>query len=146
MASALSSAIGFSTPLGALATGALFDLATPAPGTNNSVRYYIADMNNSQLFLSGAPQFNIYHEGSGSGAFSRFTDADMMQGMYGLCLYNPNLHERIRVMAKVSAIVETKTYKKVPYERIKSVPQYVTLHKKRMVVNERRIMVMNGTE
>ncbi len=145
MKGAANLALGISSPLGAFATGALVDLATPAPGTTNSVNYYVTDVNNTNLFMSGY-QFRSFYAGSGSGACTKFTSDVMTNGKFCLCLHNPNLHERIKVTAKVSAIVETKTYQNVAYERVKSVPQYVTLHKKRLVVKTRQIMVMNGME
>ncbi len=145
MANAAIKTLGITSPLGAFATGAMVELATPAPGTTGSVNYYITDVNNSYLFMNGQ-QFRSFYTGSGTGACTKFTSYEMTNGKFCLCLYNPSLHNRVKVSAKVSAIVEIKTYQNVAYERVKSVPQYTTLHKKRMVVKSKQIMIMNGKD
>ena len=65
----------------------------------------------------------------------------MCQGSYYICLKNENIHDRIDVTVKAIAIIEVKDYEDVVYDRVKVTPRYVTLNKRRMVVNTRDIRV-----
>ena len=133
----------YTSPLGAFAAGAMVDMIIPAAGQRTTVKYSITDVHNAHLFMNGS-SYRTIHQGSGSGGHQRFTSIEMTNGKYALCLYNPNTAKSIRVMAKGIALVEVKTYQFVEYERVKSVPMYVRLNKKRMVVNSRQIMMLNG--
>ena len=78
--------------------------------------------------------------GDGPGAAGKFVDENT-QGTYYLCLYNDNIHDRIRVTIKVSALVETITYKDVDYQQTKIVPKYVKVPKVRIKISSRQIKV-----
>jgi len=97
----------FTTPLGALAVGAVSDLMIPSVGED--VYYAIADQANKDLFLSDN-QYKIYDEGKGVAGFRKFTDQSMCQGTYFVLLSNDNVMQGIDATVKVIAIIETNIY------------------------------------
>lgn len=133
------------SPLGGYLTGLVVDLAVPSEKQGNSVKYYITDAYNGDLFYKGLG-FTYDYCGSGSGAKSKISNRRFSKDMLCMCLENPNLHYRINVTVKASAIVEVKSYKNVTYNKTKNIPIYVTLNKKRMVLSKRKVMVMNDSE
>lgn len=130
--------------LGAYAAGAAVDFVFPATGSNNVVHFYITDVNNSKAFKNGE-EFQSFYSGKGTGVCVRFTDNMFFEkSTYSLCFRNPNLHDRIRVVANVTAFIEENTYKNVDYERVRQVPQYVTLHKNKYKIKTTKEIRMNG--
>lgn len=130
--------------LGAYAAGAAVDFAFPATGSNNVVNFYITDEYNSKAFKNGE-EFQSFYSGKGTGQCVRFTDnLFLKKGTYSLCFRNPNLHDRIRVVSNVTALIEENTYQNVDYERVRQVPQYVTLHKNKYKIKTTKVVRMNG--
>jgi hypothetical protein len=111
----------FTTPLGALAVGAVTDLMIPKVGED--VYYAIADQTNKDLFLSGY-QYKIYDQGKGVAGFRKFTNAGMCQGTYFVLLSNDNVIQGIDVTVKVIAIVETTIYEDQQYTKTNVTPRY----------------------
>ena len=70
-----------------------------------------------------------------------FYDKNYLQGTYYLKLRNENVSDRIRVSVGAVAYLEVQYYEPITEERLKITPRYVTLHKKRMVVNTSQIRV-----
>jgi hypothetical protein len=111
----------FTTPLGALAIGAVTDLMIPKMGED--VGYAITDQQNKDLFLGGY-QYRLFDQGKGIAGFKRFTEPALCQGTYYMCMYNDNLLQAIDVNVKVVAIVEIKTYMDVPYIDVAIKPRH----------------------
>lgn len=128
----------FTSPLGALAVGAVTDLMIPTIGED--VTYSITNAANKDLFMANL-QYTLYDKGKGVAGFRKFTDKNLCQGTYFVCLYNDNTIQEIDATVKVIAIIETKTYEDKEYDRMKTTPKYVTLNKRRMVVNTSQIRV-----
>lgn len=128
----------FTSPLGALAVGAVADLMIPTMGED--VSYSISDAANKDLFMANL-QYTVYDKGKGVAGYRKFTDKNLLQGTYFVCLYNDNDFQGIDATVKVIAIVETKLYEDKEYDRMKITPKYVTLNKRRMVVNTTQIRI-----
>lgn len=135
---AVTSAVGIVSPIGALAAGVVMDLGTPKSGDN--VLYAIVDPQNAELFMHGQG-YRAYQKGNGTGGSGRFTNENMCQGNWCICLYNDNEHNRINVTVKVCAIVETTTYKDVVYDREKVTPKYVKVNRAKAKITPKRVMV-----
>ncbi len=103
----------FLTPLGALAVGALTDLAMPKLGED--VYYALTTESNRNLFLNNQA-FRAYDSGKGVAGYKKILEPELCQGAYFLCLSNDNDWQGIDVMIKVIAIVETTRFKDEPYE------------------------------
>lgn len=115
------SASYFTTPLGALAVGAITDLMIPKIGED--VYYAIADQTNKDLFLSGY-QYKIYDQGKGVAGYRKFSDPSVCQGTYFVLLSNDNLMLGIDATVKVIAIIETNTYEDHQYTDTNITPRY----------------------
>ncbi|NJL77245.1 MAG: hypothetical protein HC892_21730 [Saprospiraceae bacterium] len=100
------------TPLGAIAVGAVTNLALPTMGED--VQYGLVDEANKNLFHSGY-EYRGFDFGKGVAGYKRFTDTNLLQGKYFVVLYNDNFMQGIDVNVKVSAIIEHKKYKDEPY-------------------------------
>lgn len=111
----------FTTPLGALAIGAVADLAVPKIG--EVVLYSIADMANKNLFLAGQP-YRVYDQGKGVAGYRKFADRGLSQGTFAVCMANDNMIQGIDVAVKVVAIVETKYFEDQPYTEQIVTPRY----------------------
>lgn len=118
---AKSAATYFTTPLGALAIGAVTDLILPKIGED--VYYAIADQTGSDLFLSGY-QYKVYDEGKGVAGFRKFTNENMCQGTYFVLLSNDNVMQGIDATVKVIAIVETNFYEDQQYTEMNTKARY----------------------
>ncbi len=138
-----------------LAIGTIKHLAIPSEEAYNQVKYYITDWQegkewydngkNEKSFVNIKPNIHPLYEGKGSGLSIRFIDKKMTKGgSYALCLENPNKHDHIRVFANITILIEENTYKNVDYERVRQVPQYVTLHKNKYKINTTKEIRMNG--
>lgn len=132
---------GITTPIGAFALGAVVDMIIPN-SQQNVITYAVANKHNANMFRNGLPYVSFY-EGSGAGVKIKFSGRNMPVGDLCLCLQNEKLHNRIQYKIMASAIIETKIYQDVTYERVKTVPKYVTLKKIRTKVQTKEIMVMN---
>lgn len=128
----------FTSPLGALAIGAVSDLMIPTIGED--VSYSITDIANRDLFMANL-QYKMFDIGKGFAGYRKFTDKNLCQGTYFVCLFNDNVFQGIDATVKVIAIVETKTYEDKEYDRMKVTPKHVTFNKRRMVVNTTQIRV-----
>lgn len=128
-----------------LAIGVVKYLAIPPVDAYNQVKYYITNGYDAKTFKEGQTSFHSLYEGKGSGLCTRFTNREMTRGgEYALCLENPNNHDPIRVFANISILIEENTYKNVDYERVRQVPQYVTLHKNKYKIKTTQVVRMNG--
>ncbi|MHB1279197.1 MAG: hypothetical protein ACYC1Q_12470 [Bacteroidia bacterium] len=103
----------FLTPLGALAVGAITDLALPKLGED--VYYALTDETNRVQFHNGQ-QFRMYDEGKGVAGYKKIVEPGLCQGAYFLCLSNDNDWQGIDVNIKVIAIIETTLYRDEPYQ------------------------------
>lgn len=127
--------VGIASPLAALALGVGVDLIIPDENSVDNVEYAIFNSpNNKDLFMNGQ-SYRAYQRGFGTGGYGRIDEPKLCQDKKYICLYNDNMHQRIRVSVKVSAIVETKTYKVNRYERYDVRPRYVPVNRTKKVVN-----------
>ena len=130
-------------PIGSFIAGGVTSLLIPNAGKADNVRWSIVQYGYEvNSFMKGGPicPSSCLKNGDGPGAAGRFIDNNT-QGTYYLCLYNDNIHDRIRVTIKVSALVETITYKDVDYPRTRIVPQYVKVQKVRRNITSRQVRV-----
>lgn len=97
----------YTTPLGALAIGAITDLAIPKVGED--VFYAVTDQQNKDLFMGGY-QYRLVDQGKGVAGYKKFTHPGLCQGTYFICLSNDNVMQGVDADIKVVAIVEANTY------------------------------------
>nr|WP_321237558.1 hypothetical protein [uncultured Psychroserpens sp.] len=129
--------IYYRTPLAGLAVGAISDFFIPQTGEDVAY-YFIRDFQNTQKFMSGQ-QFYLMDQGKGKAAYGR--NDKLKQGSFYIGLANDNEFRGIDVDVKVLAVKEIKIYENITYDREKEQPQYVTLNKTRMHINETKIRV-----
>lgn len=110
----------FTTPLGALAIGLVTDLMIPKLGED--VYYAVVDRQNRDFFLVGN-QYRLWDEGTGVAGYKKFTNPNLCQGTYFICLSNDNLTLGIDVNVKAIAIVETSYYEDKPYTEMNVSPR-----------------------
>ncbi|MGL5891133.1 MAG: hypothetical protein ACRC3B_14685, partial [Bacteroidia bacterium] len=111
----------YTTPLGALAVGAITELMIPNLGED--VSYSIADEYNRDLFHKDL-EYRVWDSGKGVAGYRKFTDQGLMQGTYFVLLSNDNNFQGIDANVKVSAIVETKYFEDKAYNEVKLTPRY----------------------
>lgn len=126
------------TPLGAYAFGAISDLVLPTG--SDAVFAALTDLNNKFLFQNKL-NFSPFYYSKSVASTKKFTDSDMCQGTYYLCLRNDNSTFKIYVTVNVVAILEINKYQDKIYDRISITPRYITLNKRRMVINSHQIRV-----
>lgn len=139
MKRAASSIGGLFSPLAGLAAGLVTDLAIPSSNTDNVIYYITNNENDKNVFLHGG-YFSYIRSGNGPGAYGKFLDKNLRGGFY-ICLYNDNMHQRIRVTVKVSAFVETTSYQMREYPRTKITPQKITLTKTKRNINSHQVRI-----
>lgn len=127
----------FKSPLAGLAVGKISEFFIPQTGEDVGY-YFINDQQNLQLFMNGQ-QFYTFDKGKGKGAYGR--NDQKKSGSFYIGLDNDNKFHGIDVDVKVLAVKEIKLFENKTYDREKQEPQYVTLHKTRMTVNESQIRV-----
>ena len=130
-------------PMGSFIAGGVTSLFIPNAEKADNVKWSIVqNKQDVNAFMNGGPicPSSCLKNGDGPGAAGKFVDENT-QGTYYLCLYNDNIHDRIRVTIKVSALVETITYKDVDYQQTKIVPKYVKVPKVRIKISSRQIKV-----
>lgn len=133
-------------PLYGYAAGLVAELAIPDQNNvkNKLVEYFVMTPKEADLFVKGQPS-KYLHKGSGSAGYARFTNKDLTEnGKLCLSFFNPNPSSRIYITVKAVAIIEENIYKNVTSEKVKQIPQYTTLQKKKIVVQSKQEMKMNG--
>jgi len=128
------SAIGALTGYGALASLAVTGIsmfATPTVGDN--VQYKFITVQNGVN--------NTFDFGNGIAASGRNTN--LLQGGFTIQLFNDNFRDGIDVTVKLACVQISKTWEDKQYKEQVVKPRYVTLNKKKMVVNTSKIRV-NG--
>jgi len=125
------------SPLGALAVGAIMEIATPKTG--ESIVYAVLDQPNSELYMKGE-KFEKIQGGNGPGGYGKFIDKSLCQGKWYICMYNEYMH-KINVTVKVCAIVETTTYKDTMCDKEKITPKYQTVNKRTAKITPMRVRV-----
>lgn len=124
MQSAVKGAAGiFLTPLGALAAGLLADLTLPSSGLGEDVKYGVVTQENKDLWRNGY-EYRGYDFGKGVAGFKKFTDPGLCQGTFHIIMENDNYMTGIDANVKVSALVETKTFKDEDYIHLDIKPRY----------------------
>lgn len=126
------SAIGALTGYGALASLAVTGVSmftTPSVGDN--VQYKFITVQNGVN--------NTFDFGNGISASGRNTN--LLQGGFTIQLFNDNFRDGIDVTVKLACVQIRKTWEDKQYTEQVVKPRYVTLNKKRMVVNTRKIRV-----
>ncbi|MGH1388304.1 hypothetical protein [Kordia sp.] len=127
----------YMTPLGALAVGKITNMILPNIG--DDVQYYfILDYENAQKFYNDH-EFYQFDMGKGRAAFGRHDQ--FPKGSFYIGLSNDNLTRGINVNVKVIAVKQVKIFEDVIYNREREEPQYITLHKTRMKINETSIRI-----
>jgi len=121
-----------------IAIGAISYLAIPSKGQN--VYYYFVSTVNDAMYFKNGLIFNAFDKGECSSA-SCGRNTINTQGSFYICLYNDNTTKSINVTVRVTAISLIKSYQDVSYDRVKSVPRYVKLYKKKMNVKSSKIKV-----
>lgn len=111
----------YTSPLGALAVGAVLDLATPSLGED--VYYALSDERNKNLLLAGG-KFLQFDQGKGPAGYRKFSDKGMCQGTYFITLINDNVMQGINATVKVVAIIETKHLADKTYTEQKITPRF----------------------
>jgi len=66
----------------------------------------------------------IYDNGKGIAGYRKFTVPKLLRGSYFICLHNDNLVQGINASIKVSAIIETTTYRDKTYTEQLINPRY----------------------
>lgn len=126
-------------------TDAAVDAAIPTDPAADAVRYAILKPSDKVYFsrTKGSVNHTSYSLDYGYGvkATKRFYDANQVQGTYFLMLRNENISDRIRVSIGAMAELEVQYFEPITEERVKITPRYVTLQKKRMVVNSTQVRV-----
>jgi hypothetical protein len=126
------SVIGELTGYGALASLAVTGVsmfATPSVGDN--VRYKFITVQNGVN--------NIFDYGNGIAASGRHTN--LLQGGFTIQLFNDNFRDGIDVTVNLVCVQVRKTWEDKQHTEQVVKPRYVTLNKKRMVVNTSKIRV-----
>ena len=112
------------SPIGGLIAGGVTSLAIPdASSVDNVIWSIVRNGQEVQAFMNGGAicSSSCLRYGDGPGASGSFVDGNK-QGRYYICLYNDNIHDRLRVTVKASALMETTTYQDVDYQRTKITP------------------------
>jgi hypothetical protein len=126
------------TPLGALAVGAVTELMVPSLGED--VYYCIVDQTNKDLFFAGQ-EFRLYDKGKGVAGYQKFTNANMLQGTWHLCMKNDNYMQGVDAAVKVIAIIETRIYEDKEYIELVVTPRYEKKIFRDPVINTQRVPV-----
>lgn len=129
-----------SNPLVKLAVGLVADLIIPDGNRIDPVTYAITNEGNRKAFMEDK-NYKSFDQGFGKGAYKRFSEPEMCQGTYYLCLKNENLHRSVDVTVKAVAVVKEEHFKDREHEKTKTTPRYISIDKKRMVVTPRQIRV-----
>lgn len=111
----------YTTPLGALAVGAITGLLIPTSG--DDVYYALTDQSNKDLFMANQV-YSVWDKGSGMGGYKQLVDPSRCKGTYFITLYNDNYKDPIDVTIKVTAIVETTVYEDKQYTEQLVHPRY----------------------
>ncbi|WP_394970379.1 hypothetical protein [uncultured Croceitalea sp.] len=127
----------YQTPLAGIAVGEISSLITPQTGEDVNY-YFIPDYQNAQLFYN-KQQFLQFDNGKGRAAYGR--NDRLIKGTFYIGLLNDNEWRGIEVDIKVMAVKQVKIYENVIYKRERQEPQYVTLNKTRMNIDETKIRV-----
>ncbi|WP_428740167.1 hypothetical protein [Tenacibaculum sp.] len=122
----------YKTPLAGLAVGAISELIIPQTGEDVEY-YFINDFQNVENFLN-KEQFYLFDQGKGRAAYGR--NDKIKQGTFFIGLSNDNPLRGIEVDVKVLALKEIKIYENNTYNKEKEEPQFVTLNKTKMNINE----------
>jgi hypothetical protein len=128
----------FTSPLGALAIGAIADLAVPHLGED--VAYCVTDQMNRDLFLA-RKAYRIYDEGKGVAGFRKFTQEAFCRGTWFICLSNDNTMQGIDATIKVVTIIETNYYEDRVYREQKITPRYEKKIHREPVISLERVPV-----
>ena len=129
--------IYYQSPLAGVAVGAITNLMIPTTGQDIQY-YFIDDYNNVTQFLN-QQNFLQFDQGKGIAAFGR--SERTKNSTFYIGLYNDNRRLGLDVDVKVLVVKEIKLFENVTYNREKEEPQYVTLNKTRMDINETQIRV-----
>lgn len=129
---------------GAFVAGYVTELIIPEDDSNKTMDYYVMTPTNFNNFKNGL-HCEYLHKASGLSGYHRFVSPEMTKnGNLCLVLYNANTFNKVNVNLKVGAIIEENTYQNVDYERVRQVPQYVTLHKNKYKIKTTKEIRMNG--
>lgn len=127
----------YTSPLGAYAVGAISDLIVA--NTGNDIEYFfVNDYQNVEQFMN-YQQFSLFDKGKVINSYGKKDRPN--NGTFYLCLLNDNNYTPVEVDVKVVAVKEIKIFENITYNREKEEPQYVTLDKTRMNINETRVRV-----
>lgn len=127
----------YQTPLAGIAVGTITELIVPQTGED--VQYYfIPDFQNAHLFMN-KQQFMQFDMGKGRAAYGR--NDRLKQGTFYIGLANDNLTQGIEVDIKILVVKEIKIFENIIYNKEKEEPQYITLDKTRININETQIRV-----
>ncbi|MBO6881876.1 hypothetical protein [Winogradskyella sp.] len=127
----------YTTPLGAYAVGAIADLVVANTGSDIEY-FFVNDYQNAEQFMN-YQQFSLFDKGKVINSYGKKDRPN--SGTFYLCLLNDSQIFSVEVDVKIVAIKETKVYENITYDREKEEPQYVTLDKTRMNINETKIRV-----
>jgi len=131
----------FTTPLGALAIGAVADLMIPKLGED--VYYAVTDAENKNLFMGGY-EYRLYDSGKGVAGFRKFTDKGMCQGTWFICMSNDNNFQGIDATVRVAAIVETNVYADKQYTEQNVTPRYEKKIFRDPVISTKKVPIMQN--
>ena len=117
------SASYFTSPLGALAIGAITDLILPKIGED--VSYSITNQENKDKFWTNQ-EYRIWDTGKGVAGYKKFLDPNLSQGTFFVLLSNDNDYQGIDASVKVVAILENQFYEDKQYIEKIAIPKYET--------------------
>jgi len=127
----------YTSPLGAYAVGTITDLVVANTGSDIEY-FFVNDYQNVEKFMN-YQQFSLFDRGKVINSYGKKDYPN--NGTFYLCLLNDNNYTPVEVDVKVVAIKEIKIFENITYNREKEEPQYVTLNKTRMNINETRVRV-----
>ncbi|MDD7887101.1 hypothetical protein [Flavivirga sp. 57AJ16] len=127
----------YTSPLGAYAVGAVTDLIVANTGSDIEY-FFVNDYQNVELFMN-YQQFSLFDRGKVINSYGKKDRPN--NGTFYICLYNDNDLTPVEVDVKVLVVKEIKIFENITYNRQKEEPQYVTLDKTRMNINETKVRV-----
>jgi len=109
------------------------------PTTGDDINYALLKLSDKSKFREGTYHSYALRSGRSKGAQGRYASPAYCNKNYVMCFKNTNDIYQIPIKFNCAITVETKKYRNVMEDKMDVKPRYVTLHKKRMVVNTSQV-------